>query len=193
MSDRPRLFAALDIPPKAVEEAMIFQKLMKKAGIFAKWVPFENMHLTLKFIGETDPENISLIKETINEICGDFAPFRLIIKGAGVFPNAHRPAVAWSGLEGETELVMKLARLIDKNLYEKIEIKRETKGFKPHLTVARFKTKINENKISLIIDEISELEPFSFVGDKVTLYQSHLTREGAKYTALESFQLKGNL
>lgn len=190
MGTRIRLFVALDIPAEAVEKAMEFQRILKMKGIQARWIPCGNIHLTLKFLGETEQGKTDLIKDIIRESAEAFSPFRLSLRGAGAFPSPSKPNVAWTGLGGETELVMKLARIIDRLLYERLGIERETKGFKPHLTVARFKARVNPEKLSKAIEEMSSRPDFSFVSDCVTLYQSILTREGAQYTVLARYRLK---
>lgn len=189
MTDKPRLFIALDIPDTAVEKVMNIQKMMKKENIPARWVSTENIHLTLKFIGETDSKNIPYITEILEYYVNDFEPFKLNISNAGVFPGMINPSVIWTGLTGEIELVMKLSRIIDRNLFEKLEIKRETKSFKPHITIARIKTRINPSRLAGIIEEISSNTPFPFIAESVSLFQSTLTRDGAKYTALKTLKL----
>ena len=190
MTDRPRLFIALDIPEEAVKKVMEFQKVLKKAGIQGKWIYEKNIHLTLKFIGETDPENIDIIQNILEETASAFRPFNLAVSNAGVFPDIERPSVAWTGIDGETGLVMKLARITDRLLFEKSGIKRETKAFKPHITVARFRNRISPVRLEKTIEEISQKPPFPFIADTVTLYKSFLSREGAKYTALKKIILK---
>lgn len=189
MAEKPRLFIALDIPDIAVDKVIEFQKIFKRAGIQARWVARENIHLTLKFLGETDSEIISAITEIIEYSIKDFEPFELSISNAGIFPDMTKPSIVWAGLTGETELVMKLSRIIDRSLLERYEIKIETKYFKPHITIARIKTKTNQMKLTGVIEDISVIAPFPFIAETVTLYKSTLTRDGAKYTALKSFKL----
>ncbi|WP_027360118.1 RNA 2',3'-cyclic phosphodiesterase [Desulforegula conservatrix] len=189
MTDKPRLFIALDIPDTAVEKVMDIQKMMKKANIPARWVSTKNIHLTLKFIGETDSKNLPCIKEILEYSVNDFEPFKLSISNAGAFPGMINPSVIWAGLTGETELVMKLSRIIDRNLFEKLDIKRETKSSKPHITIARIKTRINPSKLAGVIEEIGSNTPFPFIAESVSLFQSTLTRDGAKYTALKTLKL----
>lgn len=189
MTEKTRLFIALDIPVTAVQKVMEFQKMVKKSGIQARWVAEESIHQTLKFIGETDSKNIPGITEILENTLNDFEPFNLSIANAGVFPDLTRPSILWVGLYGETELLMKLSRSIDRSLFEKLEIKRETKSFKPHITIARIKTKINHIKLGELIEIFSTSDPLPFVAEKVILYQSILTRDGAKYKVLKTFQL----
>lgn len=153
MTDRPRLFIALDIPEEAVKKVMEFQKALKKTGIQGKWIYEKNIHLTLKFIGETDPENIDIIQNTLkrNSVCIQaFQP--CCLKCRRFSRDIERPSVAWTGIDGETGLVMKLAKITDRLLFEKAGIKEKQKLLKPHITVARFRNRISSAKLENIIE-----------------------------------------
>ena len=95
-----RTFIAIDVPPAVLDTITRIQNRFKSLGLHASWVKPGNIHLTLKFLGDTDPDRIPGIQNKLTETLAPFAPFRLSLDSAGVFPNTENPRVLWVGLEG---------------------------------------------------------------------------------------------
>ncbi len=182
-----RSFIAIDIPDE-IKGSMkeVVQSLSAEAqGI--RWVPVENIHLTLKFLGEVKEELIPEIQTRLQIIGKAQQPFNVEIRGAGAFPNLKRPNVLWIGIK-RSEQLETLFREIDKSLSE-MGFEREARGFSPHLTIGRVK---DMRGIDPVLKELATYKD-TFFGTievrQILLMKSTLKPSGAEYskTAVVNF------
>ncbi len=184
-----RLFVALDIPSEVRQAIGEMIARLRDVARGARWVRPEGVHVTLKFIGEISAERAAKIEAALREVRLG-APVDAQFRGVGFFPNERHPRVFWAGIEASSNLA-ELAKDVDKRL-SPLGIEAETREFRPHLTLARFKT---EDGLARLREEIKKFEPFEFGSMCVSefyLFQSELGRRGAKYTKLASFPLRGD-
>lgn len=140
----------------------------------AKWVAPEQLHLTVRFIGEVDGGLFRDIKEILGEI--HFASFSLQLKGVGYFPPRGAPRVLWIGLE-KSEPLQLLRKKIDTALL-RVRIEPEGRKFSPHITLARLKNSpVNKIANFLSGNGLFSQEPFQVEDFK--LYSSVLSPKGA--------------
>lgn len=180
-----RLFVALDIPEdvrRAIRELM--QKLEPTCG-GARWVRAEGMHVTLKFIGEASEEKAAAIRKELSAVHSTQAA-ELNFRGVGFFPNARHPRVFWVGIETSPNLA-EMAGEIERCL-EKLGIPREDRVFKPHLTLARFKSEEGLPKLHEAIQNLGAMKFGGMRTEEFHLYRSTLRRGGAEYTKLETYR-----
>jgi RNA 2',3'-cyclic 3'-phosphodiesterase len=183
-----RLFVALEIPA-AVRDNLAAQikELRDLPAPWAdkrlRWVRPENLHVTLKFIGEVDAAKLDGIRSALTAICLD-APVDLHLRGLGFFPDEKYPRVLWVGLNASGNLPA-LVRDIDRAL-EGHGIARDERAFTPHLTLARFASHGFEKKPRIVN---SEREFGAFQAREFHLIQSKLKPSGAEYTTLASFPI----
>jgi 2'-5' RNA ligase len=174
-----RCFIAIDIPEEIKEKIMAIEKeLEEKIKESAKFVERENLHITLKFLGEIEENKIPEIKEIINSI--SFTPFKIKLKGIGVFPNEKFIRVIWIG--GESKELEGIASYLDEKL--KSIGKFESEEFTIHLTIARVKSKIN---ISNFLNKYQNYEFGEFEVaniNQIKLKKSTLTPKGPIYEDL---------
>jgi 2'-5' RNA ligase len=179
-----RLFVAVEIPPAVRESLAALIRDLHAIASQPKWVRAENLHVTLKFIGETPPTKLEAIRGTLaaarsgQEVTLDF-------RGLGFFPNEKHPRVFWAGMEASPNLKI-LASEIEQRL-EKLGIPQEKRPFSPHLTLARFESPKLAEKLHAAIRENAAREFGSFRTSQFHLIESKLKRSGAEYTTLESF------
>src|SRR4030043_1859062 len=138
-----RTFIAIDIPVSQKVTEIINE--LKKTQIDAKIVETENMHLTLKFLGDTDENLIDEIEKIIKDAILNMQPFEIILKNLGVFPNEKYMKVAWIGVEN-AEPLKKFAETIDTKLKD-LGFEKEKRPFSVHLTIARIKSAKNKEKL----------------------------------------------
>jgi len=174
-----RLFIAIDLDNTLKEKIYNIIEKLKTADCSIKWVEKENLHITLKFIGETPEDKIESIKKTILKAIDGIKKFKLSISGFGVFLNMKFPRVLWLGVkEGENQL---------KTIAERLSP--SEKNFSCHLTIGRFKSTKNLEKLTDILKKLQ----LDFIGEtevsQVVLFQSKLTGSGPIYTPLEKFDL----
>jgi len=184
-----RLFVALEIPAAVRDNLAAFLKDMrdlsaKLADKRPRWVRQENLHVTLKFIGEVAPARVASIRGALTVIHSEEL-VDLRFHGLGFFPNANHPRVLWAGLAASTNLPL-LAGEIDGAL-DSLNIARETRAFTPHITLARFEPPGLHEKLCAVIQKDSEREFGSFQAREFHLIESKLKPTGAEYTSLASF------
>jgi 2'-5' RNA ligase len=186
-----RLFVALEIPP-AVRDNLAAQinELRDLPASLAdkslRWVRPENLHVTLKFIGEVEAAKLDGIRSALKAIGLD-APVGLDFRGLGFFPDEKYPRVLWVGLHASRDLPV-LASDIDRAL-EGQGIARDQRAFTPHLTLARFEPRGLHEKLRIAIQKNSEREFGAFEAREFHLIQSRLKPSGAEYTSLAAFPL----
>ncbi|OYT31748.1 MAG: RNA 2',3'-cyclic phosphodiesterase [Thermofilum sp. ex4484_79] len=176
-----RCFVSIDIEdPALVSNIVNFQVELKKLGINMKLVERENLHITLKFLGEISPTLLKEVTKLLHII--KFQPFNVRIAGVGAFPNIGNARVVWLGVkEGANELTM-LQSIIDNNLV-KLGFKKE-KEYIPHVTIARIKDWSRRGRLRNFLEERTNLEFGEMRVTNFRLKQSILTSRGPIYRTL---------
>ena len=184
-----RLFVALEIPAavrenlaKLIEELRALDASASQSK--ARWVRPENLHVTLKFIGQVDAERLDAIRAALAEVRSE-RPVELRFRGLGFFPNDKRPRVFWAGIAASLNLAL-LAAAIDARL-GKLNVPRETREFAPHLTLARFEPPGISEKLRAAAQESSAREFGALHTGEFHLIESKTRPSGAEYTRLSSF------
>jgi RNA 2',3'-cyclic 3'-phosphodiesterase len=178
-----RLFVAIEIPDHAKDVVEATFAPWREEFPKARWVPRENMHVTLKFLGRTWPRLTEWVPQRIEEAVAELEPFETRLTGVGSFPSAKRGRAIWAGFEDEGERLTELAGAIDDALQDEFEP--EKRPFHPHLTVARSDPPL---KLPSTYTSTS-LESEPWLVDHVTLFQSHLGRPAPRYEPLTRFSL----
>ncbi len=187
-SDTIRAFIAIQLPEEITAFIRKIQEGLGAYGFKVRWVRPENIHLTLKFLGDITDENIRQTSRVISDAAGEYAPISLGVKGIGVFPGVKRPRVIWIGINGQTGELAGLQKTLDGKL-EAIGFKKEKRSFKGHLTIARVKGNLDTRRLIDAMKEFGEYESKTFIADKVFLFKSELKPSGAVYTKLMSAAL----
>ena len=181
ISETFRAFIAIDLPESVKSFLSDVQETLKSYGFRVKWVRPQNIHLTLKFLGDTATAHTDKISEAMALATRNFPIVPLKAKGIGVFPNARRPRVIWAGLNGQLETLANLQQTLDAHLAD-LGFARDTRAFKSHLTLGRVKGKIASDRMKAAIDKLKELESESFEASQIILFKSELRPTGAVYT-----------
>lgn len=184
-----RLFVALQIPDsirndyaKLIDDLRRFDA--KAAQKDPKWVRPENLHVTLKFIGHTDPARLDSIRSTLAEV-RSAGEVRLHFRNIGFFPNANRPRVLWGGMETSDNLAP-LAHAVDKQI-STLGFPAEERAFTPHLTLARLDPPGIAPELRAAIEKHAACEFGVLHTSEFLLIESKLKPSGAEYTTLQSF------
>jgi 2'-5' RNA ligase len=179
-----RLFVALEIPAAVRDNLATLVKELRNSEPKARWVRPENLHVTLKFLGETSSEKLAAIQNALSAVHSE-QPVELDFRGLGFFPNERRPRVVWAGMHASPN-VQSLAASIDQAL-EKLGFPREDRPFTPHLTLARFSSVRITEKLRAAIQQNMARESGSVRTNEFHLIESMLKPSGAEYTRLASF------
>jgi RNA 2',3'-cyclic 3'-phosphodiesterase len=179
-----RLFVAFDLTPEVRERIAKFLATLRDAHPGARWVRAENLHLTLKFIGEVDESRVSDFRAALS---GTRSPERVQMdfRDTGFFPNEKRPHVFWIGINASSN-VSGLAAQIDER-FAALGVERETREFRPHLTLARFDDARGLEALHGAIAKFGDTEFGTVRTNQFHLYQSQTASGGARYTRLASF------
>lgn len=177
-----RSFIAFDIDDATVLENLAkVQEMISRTGADLRLVKPENVHITLRFLGDITVTMIDKIYSEMEQVY--FEPFQIKIKGVGAFPNLRRISIIWAGIrQGNNELRAIFNQLEPRLL--KLGFKQDYKGFNPHLTIARVRTGKNKE---LLVKELNSLADYEFgtvTAKCLRLKKSVLTPQGPIYSVL---------
>jgi 2'-5' RNA ligase len=182
-----RAFLAIDPPEDILRQIGIFQdRLKRKIQGVLSWVRPRGMHLTLKFFGNIPPGSVERISRAVAPLAAGTSPVHLKVRKIGVFPDSNRPRVLWMGLEGDIHHLTVFQKSVEGAL-EAEGFPRETRPFRPHLTLGRIKTPRGLVGLARSVEEAAEWEAGGFVAGELCLFKSDLTPQGAVYTKLASY------
>lgn len=182
-----RCFIAIDIPEHIKVDIGKVIESLKKYNTDVKWVPYKDLHITLKFLGKTPEDLVPKISESLSNNLLSFKPFYITIYGIGTFPNRKHPRVIWVGIE-DSEVIKKMQGYIEESMAT-LGYQSEEREFHPHLTVGRVRSQKG------ITDLINGLEHFkgTYFGNTeveyVRLMESRLKPSGAEYHCLHEIPL----
>ena len=187
-----RAFIAIELPESIKDGLSQIQSHLKYAGADVKWVDRNNMHLTLKFLGETSDERIIRVKKTLDRLGELSGSFEISLKNAGAFPKIESPGVLWVGLDKGAKDSTELAGRIDEEL-SKTGFDKESRPFTAHLTIGRVRSAKNRKALAEKLSAVS-IQPSAKdqLVTSVVLFQSTLTPNGAIYTKLHEARLKSS-
>jgi 2'-5' RNA ligase len=185
-----RLFVAVDVPEdlrRAVEESC---RRIRAQLPEARWVPADNLHLTLAFLGPVEAERSEELARALRPVFAAAEAFSLHLEGAGTFPPRRPARVAWIGF-GESAALQRLQEAVRDAAARCLGLEPEGRPFHPHLTLARCRRPwpraAAERWTGVFHPGLSR----EFEVDRGVLYRSHLGSSGARYEALAAFPLEG--
>ena len=177
-----RCFVAVDIEGLELMEAFIrAQKIVVSTGADVKCVEPENIHFTLKFLGELPEEKSVQVAEVIRRI--EFEPFTLRFRGVGVFPNLSRPSVIWVGATGEIQKMIAIHSELEIKL-KRLGFESEKKSFQPHATICRVKSGKNKAKLAEAVASMETVLFGELKVEHIKLKKSVLTNSGPIYSTI---------
>ena len=178
-----RLFVALEIPITTRENLATLIASLRAITRGPRWVRPDNLHVTLKFLGEVAEDQLAAVETALGRIRSDRA-LTLEFRGLGFFPNEKKPRVFWAGIEASANLQTLVADI--EGAVEKCGIPREKREFSPHLTLARLEGSLPE-ALRKTIAESAQRQFGSLRTGALHLIQSKLKPSGAEYTTLKTF------
>lgn len=184
-----RAFLALEPPENVLQEiSRLQEKLKREISGRISWTRPQGQHLTLKFFGDISKEDIHNISSAVQKRTVSEQKLNLKIEKIGVFPDARKPRVLWCGITGDAEKLINLQKKLDSD-FAAIGFPAEDRPFKAHLTLARIKDPRETSGISEALKKHSAFTAGEFTGEKLFLFQSNLSQQGAVYTKLAEFAL----
>jgi 2'-5' RNA ligase len=183
-----RAFIAVSLPRTIISAMDRLQDDLKAHGLRVRWVRPENIHLTLKFLDDINPEDVAGIIAAVESAARGQKPLILSARAVGVFPGLSRARIIWTGLTGQVNALTKLHHALDTGL-AKFGFPAEKRRFKGHLTLGRIKGNTDQKKLSRAITACRDFKSKPFTADKLILFKSDLQASGAVYTKLAGIRL----
>ncbi len=185
ISELIRSFIAFDIENDSVKNQLTsMQTRLLQTGADLKLVETQNIHITVRFLGNISPNMVESIHQEMKTL--QFAPFDIQIKGIGAFPNIHYARVVWAGIaKGATELRSIFSQLEPK--LHRLGIDPDPKGFNAHITIARVRSGRNKAQLAKLLNDNKNHEFGSVDAECLRLKQSDLSPTGPVYTTLRTF------
>jgi 2'-5' RNA ligase len=188
-----RAFVAVALDDAAGREMAGIIDLLRRTGADVKWVVPENLHLTLKFLGEMPPDTVADVTSALaRSLAGPahaVAPFSFSLAGVGAFPSLSSPRVVWAGVgEGRQELTAVAARV--EEVLAPLGFPPEGRPFSAHLTLGRCRSKRNLDELRKAMDKLHDYEGPRVSVKRVVLYSSVLHPTGPVYAPLSTFELQ---
>jgi 2'-5' RNA ligase len=185
--DTLRTFIALALPSAVRTQACQLQQRLMAHCLGVRWVNPDHMHLTLKFLGATRPDQVSSIAGVLAETAQGCAPFALDLAGVGAFPNTRNPKVLWVGVRFDAALSDFCKQL--ETALEPLGFPQEKRTFSPHLTLGRVKDGTHRKELADCIERYSRERIGSVEASRIVFFKSDLTPSGPVYSVLDEVVL----
>lgn len=186
-----RSFVAVECPDGSLharfEEA---QGRLKATGASIKLVEVENIHITLKFLGDIEDHQVGEVSRVIRDI--SFEPFEFTVEGVGVFPNMKRPKTIWAGISSGVSELANLFNVVNGGLM-KLGFEKDKRRFHPHLTIARVRGGQNRDSLVDALLGFEEMEFGKVQVDRIYLKKSVLTPRGPIHSTLAESTLSADI
>lgn len=189
-----RVFICFDLNVRTVSNLVLLQEELREPiaeiGGKVRWTLPENIHVTLRFLGETDDDMVFQIRSKLRGVAKTHPMVETESVGTGAFPNAKVPRIIWVGTGKGCDEIITLQEDIETSL-EQLGIQKDNRSFKPHVTIGRLKTgKQKVNIEPILLPHTDKQFGVSLVKD-FALYRSVLHPRGAIYQVIERFPLIG--
>ena len=176
-----RIFVAV-FPPPEIRRALVGAAHELPVVGEARWARPENIHLTLKFLGDVSEDDLDRVVDALDPVRLKHEPFEAELSGFGAFPSARRARILWAGIGQGSESLRDLARDVEASL-EPLGFEREDRAYLPHLTLGRARGR------PVSLEAVEKTPPLGFKVRKVELVESELGGAGPTYTTLATYPL----
>lgn len=187
---KKRIFVAVEISEHARAKVARYISDLKSefSDVKVGWDKPEKLHLTLKFLGDTDEVQLEKLKEICAVISSEITNFKLQITKTGVFPSPRNARILWLGVEGDVEELQNIHSNLETEC-EKLGFKKEKRDYKPHLTIGRIREPQKAKDLALTHLE-NEFEPVELEVSELVIIESKLQPSGSIYSKVQSSRFK---
>ena len=185
-----RSFIAIPITPGIQKSAARLVSRLSGDSDGIKWVPTDNLHLTLKFLGDVDNREVPKVCEVLRRCCAEVGPFTILFRGVGGFPNAARARVVYAGVAEGGEPLKRIVEGLEVELAE-LGFKPEPRDYVPHLTLGRTRggSRRGSPEVAERIEQNAGSDLGSMEVDRVLLMASFLDKAGPTYQVMDTVML----
>ena len=182
-----RLFAAIDVPSEVSERICSIFGRLESGGAKLRFTARENIHITLKFLGEVDEERIPDVVKGMRKVANQHEKFTVSVEGVGYFGNSSYPRVIWVGISEGRDKVVEIMKSLERELGW---ARREGKPPSPHITIARVKQSGDVHRLLREVEGMERVKFGEFHVNNILLKSSVLGMEGPVYRNIERFPLR---
>jgi len=186
--EKVRTFIAVELPEDIRERLEVVEKQLKSANADVKWVALQNFHITLKFLGSIDKDELTVVSEAMKRAIEGIPSFEITISHTGAFPRVSKPSVIWVGISDGTAQLKKLAGRLDSEL-ELIGFEREKREFSPHITMGRARSPQGSERLRESIEALKDMVIGVVPVREITLMRSDLGPKGSTYIPINKCAL----
>jgi 2'-5' RNA ligase len=181
-----RVFCAIEVPPDIRQAITNHIALLRQRlpNVSASWPRAENVHLTLKFLGDIPVERVEVLSQAVRDAAASIQPFDLVVKGCGSFPPRGQPRVLWIGIEDATGSLNQLYQTLETECAA-VGFAREERPFHPHLTIARLRQPQGARQMAELHKQLG-FDGINFRIKAMSVIRSELRPEGSHYSAIST-------
>ena len=186
-----RTFIAVDLSAEICSRIQELIDQLRLAEARVSWTKPGNVHLTLKFLGDTDEQRLPDVCRAVGDAARGTQPVSIRVRGLGAFPHVQRPRTIWVGIAEGAEEIGALAEAVAGALHA-LGFPRESRPFSPHVTVGRVRERVSgQSELIRRLREKADFEGGSALVQEVVVYASLLRPEGPTYQVLGRAPLAG--
>lgn len=179
-----RTFVAVNVSPAVIEQATALIDRLRAAPTDVKWVEPHNMHISVRFLGDVRDADIPDVCRAVTEAVSAMQPFAISCRGAGAFPDAHRPRTIWLGVDQGLDELTGLQAAVEESLAS-VGFAKEGRVYHPHLTLGRVRSGGPALRdLGRLIRDHADFEAGTAAIEEVVVFASYLDRSGPTYQPL---------
>lgn len=182
-----RTFIAIELPDAVKAQVEALETQLKRTRADVNWISPRNMHITLKFLGDTAPDRLSAVREGVGEAAAPMSSFSMGLSHIGAFPNLDRPRVFWIDVQEGRDGLVALQQRVEEALLSRRFV-REERPFSPHLTIGRVRS---PQGLGLLTEQVrrTAFQAPCFSVTRIVIIKSELRPNGPVYTVLDHVAL----
>ena len=184
-----RLFVAIELDREVKQALIDVQGQLGEFSRVARWARPEQMHLTVKFLGETPDQKVEAVCAAAGRVAGQVGPFQITLTDCGCFPPRGAVRIVQRGLADETQTLHRCRDLCEETFAE-LGFERERRAYAPHLTIGRVRDDRTGGQLRAAVEGIT-CQPISQSVEALCVVRSELSPGGAKYTNIAEHKFTG--
>jgi len=188
----PRTFIAFEIDPSNQKQLVSLKDRLDWGKASIKWVQADQIHLTLKFLGDISQQQVESVKELLPELLKNYKSIDTVISHLGAFPHAKQPKVLWAGLTGDNATITSIVHQLEDRLAT-LGFSKEQKNFSSHITIGRVRSANRSDRFEETLGSFRFAPPLRQTLQTITFYESRLTTHGPIYTPIVNVVLPSSL
>lgn len=178
-----RCFVAIELPPQVHDRLADLQNRLGTVGRAVRWTRVDQIHLTVKFLGDVPDDQVPAVCAAAKEVARRFDPFPLDVRGAGCFPPAGQARIVWAGIAEAPQPLADCQEACEQ-AYAALGFKPEGRRFHPHLTIGRVRDARASRDIRAAVEKEAAFPAGTFTAGELTVFQSVLRPTGPTYTVI---------